>query len=116
MLNKLVIQNQKDLNLIKDKWLELEDGSDMTFYQSFEWNKLLYKQWNRSLYNKLTSEVVILHDENVIMPFIRQKIGLSIKWLGRKKGLHLLGEDSYSDYLNLIYKENSFNWGGTAMS
>lgn len=99
------IHSVRDFESVKEKWIKLEQGADMTVFQSYEWNLLVYKQYLNSVYNKLFSKIVIYETENVIAPLIIQKISFSIRWLGRKKGIYFLGEGSYSDYLNLIYSD-----------
>lgn len=99
------ITKLSDFDKFEFKWKELEQGEDMTFFQTFDWNKQLYEQWHKSLYNRLFSDIVVVETSDVIVPCIRQNMSLAFKWLGRKKGLYLLGTGSYSDYLNFIYSD-----------
>ena len=99
------INKISDLDKFEIKWKALEAGEDMTFFQTFDWNKQLYKQWHKSFYNRLFSDIIIVESSNVIVPCIRQNLSFSIKWLGRKRGIYLLGTGSYSDYLNFVYSD-----------
>lgn len=99
------IRSVRDFEPIKAKWIKLERGSDMTVFQSYEWNILAYRQYINGIYNRLFSRIVVYEGENVIVPLIIQKISLNFRWIGRKKGIYFLGDGSYSDYLNLIYSD-----------
>lgn len=100
------IKSEKDLLKYKDLWKTIEKNPEMTVFQSYEWNVLLYRQWKKSLYNRIFSKVYIFSEEKMIVPLVAQKISFGFKWIGRKRGVYILGTDSYSDYLNIIYGEN----------
>lgn len=109
------IEKKKILNIdnfleAKSEWNALENGTEMTVYQTFDWNFLLYREWYATMCSKVVSEVVIyyLFDDvslHIILPLIIQKHSTKTKWFGRKKGIYILGHGSYSDYLNAVYKE-----------
>lgn len=107
MIYKHEIKSYKDIEKIKDKWQYLENGSDMTIFQGFQWNLLLVKQFFNNRYNRLFCKIVIYESENFIAPLVVQPWDIHIKWLGRKKGIYLLGIGSYSDYMNIVYKNLS---------
>lgn len=104
-IKKFVISGEEDFEKLLDKWKRLSAGKDMTFFQSYEWNLLLYRNWKKSLYNRIFSKVVIYEAENIIVPFIVQRLNISFKWIGRSEGVYFLGTGSYSDYMNFIYSD-----------
>lgn len=110
-IERFIIEDSKQLLVLKEDWMKLQSGKDMTIFQSYHWNELLVEYWRSGKYNALFSYLVFyrIKDENnttqVIIPLLVQKVGFSYKWIGRKRGLYLLGTGSYSDYLNLIYQE-----------
>ena len=103
------IKQLTDFLELEKYWKMLERGKDMTVFQSFDWNRLLVEQWLSSAFNRILSKlyIYIKFDENnqpcIIVPVFVQKITVGISWIGRKKGIYLLGDSSYSDYLNFIY-------------
>ena len=104
------ITSVKDFETLKCAWKELETGRDMTAFQSYEWNRLLILEFFSFSYNRRFSEVrcYVVYEEQTavaILPVIIQKCNAKILWWGRKKGTYILGEGSWSDYLNFIYKE-----------
>lgn len=104
------INKVADLDEFENSWKELEQGFEMTAFQSFEWNKLLVEEAINDKANILLRDIYVcyLEDENqiqLILPIITQKISNKIKWIGRKKGIYILGYGSYSDYLNAIYRD-----------
>ncbi len=103
MIKQHLIRNVNDLDSLQKKWKELQKGTDMTVFQSFEWNKLLLIQHLHNRYNRLFSKVYIYESDNTIVPIVVQKCSLNIRWFGRRRGIYFLGEGSYSDYLNCIY-------------
>lgn len=102
---KHVISDEKDFEVLREKWIRLSQGKNMTCFQSYGWNILLYRNWHNSLYNRLFSKVVIYETDNIIAPLIIQKYNFSLKILGRKAGVYFLGTGSYSDYIDFIYSD-----------
>lgn len=107
-----VIKKVEDFEEYKNSWEQIEHGKDMTVFQSFNWNKLLVEQWLSRSFNRLFSEIYIICLKNgpkvrIIAPLIIQKKSIGVKWLGRKKGIYFLGIESYSDYMNLIYDDDT---------
>lgn len=104
----------KDLHKLKKEWEKLEKGQDMTAFQSFNWNKLLSEEFYSNDYNRRFAKViyyVLRHEGTVIAiaPLVIQKKTLKLSWFGRKKGIYILGIESYSDYLNFIYSRLTEN-------
>ncbi len=82
----------------------------MTCFQSYEWNELLYEEWKAASYQQLFCELYIFtlkhkNEDKIILPLLIQKHNMKTKWYGRKRGLFILGHESYSDYLNAVYDE-----------
>ena len=94
------------LHIIEEEWKRLEKGKDMTFFQTFEWNKCLVTQFKRLIFRRLyrTLKYVVLYDDDGNVICIAP---LRIKRLVKKRTIvrciELLGADSFSDYVNLIY-------------
>ena len=104
------ITSVKDFEALKDAWKKLENGKGMTAFQTYEWNRLLIEEFFGLLYNRLFAEVkcyVVTEAQKAvaILPVIIQKRSAKFKWWGRKKGAYILGDGSWSDYLNFICKE-----------
>lgn len=104
MLNKYIIKGTDDLKPLKEKWERLEKGSDMTFFQSYEWNRLLVENFYGASYNCFFAEIVVYETDHIIAPLLVQKQNVHIRWLGRRKGVFFLGTGNYSDYMNFIYE------------
>ena len=111
-----IIKSVKDFEALEGTWKQLENGKDMTAFQTYEWNRLLIEEFFSLLYNRLFAEVkcyIVTENQKAvaILPVIIQKRNAKIVWWGRKKGAYILGEGSWSDYLNFIYKEpNTKAW------
>ena len=106
------INRKEDFEKISQVWEKLEIGSEMTVFQSLKWNKLLYMEWYNYKYNRLFSkvEVYVIENENdlMIVPTIIQLRDTYLKGvIGRRRGIYILGQGSYSDYLNFVY--NAFS-------
>lgn len=93
------------LNEIEQDWKFLETGSEMTLFQSFEWNKMLLQYYvpkDTKFYCSLYAVVKKNGHTCMIAPLWIIKKGFK---LINKKGVYFLGRDSFSDYLNFIYKD-----------
>lgn len=104
------INCSKDFEAIQSKWKKLEKGKDMTVFQSIEWNILLFNEWRQSKYEKLFSNVEVyiaeVSGQEMILPVIVQKHSTKLRnFCGRNAGIYILGQGSYSDYLNVVYDE-----------
>lgn len=105
------INSEEDFEKFKDVWLELQTGEEMTFFQSYQWNLLLFRQWKKDYISNMTSYIAICYTEdnsrkiNMIVPVVIQKFSNFMGYFARKKGIYFLGVQSYSDYLNFIYSE-----------
>lgn len=109
-IKEYVITSVEDFKALSTTWKSLESGQDMTAFQSFDWNLFLAEEFFSSLYNRLFAsiKVYIVSKQDapvMILPVIMQKASIKILWWGRKKGCYLLGEGSFSDYMNVIYKD-----------
>lgn len=108
-VSKYKISSKDDLEKIKVQWKMIESGDEMTVFQSYEWNVLLFEEWNNSGVGRLFSEIYVYiagEERNIaILPLIVQKASTKTRWSGKEKGIHILGYASYSDYLSLIYSE-----------
>lgn len=103
----------KRLYDIKDIWKTLENGRDMTLFQSYDWYNMLLDCYIPEDTNNYISVFAVVSCDNhpcMIVPLWIVKH--SFRFLN-KKGIYLLGRDSYSDYLNCIYRQfdgNAFDY------
>ena len=108
-IRRIEITQMGDFLKLEDNWKEIECGNDMTAFQSFDWNKLLVEQWLSDSFNRVFSKLYIyiqMDERNypyIIAPVFVQKYTIGFSWVGRHKGIYILGDSSYSDYLNFIY-------------
>lgn len=108
-IRKYRIKRESDLIPLKDLWNALETGEDMTTFQTWEWHRLLLKEWLgwklHSLYSRCFVYAAIDGDTPLmLLPVIEYQFTTKTKWFGCQKGLYLMGEGSYSDYMNAIYR------------
>ncbi len=109
-IERVEIRTRQDLEKLHDIWRRLSQGTDMTVFQSWEWNELLFEEEKNRFLSTLftTIYVYISYREDqaaALLPVICQKRSNRTKWFGRKRGLYLLGHESWSDYLNAVYDD-----------
>ncbi len=109
---KREIQTEQDLLALEGFWKPLEAGGEMTVFQTLEWHRLLLKEWMGWKLHGIYSRVIIYiafreRTPVMILPAIIYKFSTKTKWFGQKKGVYLMGQGSYSDYMNVIF--NSFS-------
>lgn len=98
---------------IKDIWKTLEQGKDMSLFQSYDWYIMLLNCYIPEDTNNFISVFAVVSCDNhpcMIAPL--WIIKHSFRFIN-KKGIYLLGRDSYSDYLNFIYQQfdgNAFDY------
>ena len=111
------LKTEADLFVLKDVWSRLEQGEEMTSFQTYEWHRLLLKEWTgwklHAIYSRCFVYVAWDGDAAVmLLPIIEYKFSTRTKWFGSKKGIYLLGHGSYSDYLNAVFdtfREDAFS-------
>lgn len=102
----------ENLNNLENQWRYLENGSDMTVFQSYDWykdiNALYFKE---KIKNKFRHWEYLLVEKNkqpvMIAPVQIILFGLHYKYLGLKRGYYFIGRQGYTDYLNYIYLDFS---------
>ena len=92
------------LKSIEVEWKQLESGEDMTIFQSYEWNQLLLEKYVPADTKNYVSIYAIIRKSNEICLIAPLWITKRRFNLVNKKGAFLLGVDSYSDYLNVLYR------------
>ncbi len=94
----VVIYNR--IEQIKELWKELfEENSDLTFFQSYEWNECLERRFQRLhliKYPHFHLEYAVLCN-SIIAPLIINE---------KEKKVFILGHDEMSDYLSFVYRDN----------
>lgn len=97
--------NLSDFHRLKDDWSRLERGEDMTYFQTFDWYKMLW-HLNKDIYDsrfEIGFAVVENHGQIVMIA----PLWVVKKTFGKynRKGIYIFGRGGWSDYLNFVYKE-----------
>ena len=108
-ITKYEIKSEQDLSPLKNSWQQLEKGPEMTAFQTFKWQELLTREWLGWKLHPLYSRVVVYVASEgkrpvMIFPAIIYKFSTKTRWFGAKKGVYLMGQGSYSDYMNVIFE------------
>lgn len=98
---------KEQFHLLKDKWEELERGTDMTPYQNYAWYDMLNKHYVPNDSKNQISRYALVKDDGKCIFIAPLWIILHTFNLVNKKGCYFLGRSGWSDYLNFVY--NSFN-------
>lgn len=92
---------QCDFALLKNDWLSLEQGKDMSYFQTFDW----YESINDIVPAKgevVFVEVLKGEDVKLIAPLW---ILRHTYYFVNKRGCYFWGKDGFADYLNFIYRD-----------
>lgn len=98
-----------ELSKIESDWKRLEAGSEMTSFQSYDWSLLLLKDIKEKLLRSIFWKPVFICHFNddgkidMIAPLVVQSRSVNLRFYSMTSGICILGEKSYSDYLNFIY-------------
>ena len=90
---------------LKDAWKALEIGGDMTYFQTYDWNEML---WNLNKERRHRCfEIGFASVERAGEVILIAPLWIVKKQFGKynQKGFHLFGNYGWSDYLNFIYKD-----------
>lgn len=109
MSHSITYYKQEDFPKLKKVWKELECGHEMTYFQTFEWYRMLLRFTPKDT-RTYETVFVLAETENgipvMIAPF--WIIKHTFRFLN-KKGCYFLGHQGWSDYLNFIYRDFDAN-------
>ena len=94
----------KHLDEIREEWIALQTGNEMTMFQSFQWYQMLQDHYIPIDTREFESVYAVVESDGkpcMIAPLWIVKKTFRIL---NQKGIYLLGRCSFSDYLNLIYQ------------
>jgi len=94
----------KDLNHIQEEWKALQNGEEMTIFQSYHWYQMLLEHYIPNDTKDFESFYALVESDGhpcLIAPLWVVK--KTFRFLNRK-GVYMLGRESFSDYLNIVYK------------
>lgn len=96
---------RKELSKLRDEWLSLEKGEEMTYFQSYHWNLMLTKKTPEDSHNFEAIYCLLRNQEKKAVLIAPLWIIKSTFRILNKKGVYLIGRQGWSDYLNFIYKD-----------
>lgn len=90
---------------LEHDWKLLQNGKDMTYFQQYEWYKILV-ELNKGIKNKKIEYCFARVQKN------RHTVLIAPLWIVKKtfakfnkKGIYIFGRAQWSDYLNFIYEQ-----------
>lgn len=95
---------------LKLVWERLEQGADMTAFQSYDWYQNLQAihqaERTKNLFRELRYMTVFCKDRPILIaPLEIHKSGVGYKQYGAPRGVYFIGRLGYTDYLNFVYDE-----------
>ena len=94
----------RHLDKIREEWIVLQAGNEMTMFQSYQWYQMLQDYYVPTDTREFESVYALVESDGkpcMIAPLWVVKKTFRIL---NQKGVYLLGRCSFSDYLNLIYQ------------
>lgn len=101
----------QEFPMLKDDWKKIENGADMTAFQTYSWYELICNQYSHKG-NLIPGKVVFAaaYDDKaikMIAPLFIITLPSAIQKFNIDNGAHILGKWGYTDYLNFIYDDFS---------
>ncbi len=96
-----------EFETLKEYWIELEKGKDMTAFQRYSWYYAINKQYLDKCFGAFDKAVYVVAFSKgnpvMIAPIHIKKCGLQFKGYGAASGAYIIGTWGFTDYLNYIY-------------
>ena len=91
-----------NFHLLKEEWIKLEKGEDMTYYQSYHWYESIMKFMpeKKGYYGSVFLCIYLGDQLQLICPL--WVVYKTINFVN-KRSVYILGRQGWSDYLNVIY-------------
>ena len=97
--------NKNDISCLETTWKQLEKGSDMSYFQSYDWYEMLNDVYvPEDTKNYVSVYAVVRRDGVGILIAPLWIVKQTFKFVN-KKGVYFLGRQGWSDYLNFIYSD-----------
>lgn len=96
---------REELSILRNEWLFLEKGSEMTYFQSYHWNYMLTQKTPADSKNCEAIYCLVKNQDGVPLLIAPLWIIKSTFRIFNKKGVYVIGRQGWSDYLNLIYQD-----------
>ncbi len=101
---ELKIDSLRKFKTYRHLFFQLMPNKNSTFFSSFEWFRILVKEYYNNVYLLLSSKAYIsIYSSN---NRIKAIFAFFIKKIGKKKGIFLLGSGGKSDYLDIIKSDD----------
>lgn len=100
------------LSELEHHWHKLEQGLDMTAFQTYDWHSTLFNLYKQEHVCKIFRSwryILVLSGEKpvLIAPLELRRFGIRYRYVGASRGVYFTGRMGHTDYLNFIY--DSFN-------
>lgn len=104
--------------LLEEAWRTLEQGRDMSAFQSFEWMLLANEHAAAERASRLAVRTRYYLVERAGAPVLIAPLRVHLAPLspGHRRGVHLVGRNGPADYLNLIYSDFDPRAAGEALT
>lgn len=100
-----------EFETLKEYWIELENGKDMTAFQRYSWYYALNKQYLDKCFEAFEKSAYVvafsMGKPVMIAPIHIKKCGFQFKGYGAASGAYIIGTWGFTDYLNYIYRDFS---------
>lgn len=101
-MSTIIIKN-REIDSIESDWRRLEKGRDMTYFQSFDWYKMLATK-NRMTGGRCHEIVyVIVKEADTVVMIAPLWIIKKTFRIFNKASIHIFGSGTWTDYCNFIY-------------
>lgn len=108
-MTEIKVFSYSEFENLKEIWESLQSGEDMTVFQQYIWYYGLNKQYECGCFKKSEkAEYYVVYKDGeakMIAPIHIKKHGMEYKGIGIAKGVYFIGQWSFTDYLNFIYKD-----------
>lgn len=108
-MTEIKIFGCSEFDKIKSEWESLQNGEDMTVFQQYIWYYGLNEQYLKDCFKKSeTAQYYVVYKDGkakMIAPVHIRKHGVEYKGIGISSGIYMIGQWSFTDYLNFIYND-----------
>lgn len=88
---------------VREDWKSLQNGIDMTYFQSYDWNQMLSEFVPKDNLFRESRIFVVCKDKKCVL--IAPLLIIKRKYFLNRKGIYFMARNDWSDYVNLIYSD-----------
>lgn len=100
---KIELYSPIQISTLQEEWQALEKGEDMTYFQTYDWNRMLSEFVPKDNLFRESKIIAVYKDNKCVL--IAPLLIIKRNYFLNNRGVYFMVRNDWSDYVNLIYSD-----------